>query len=255
MKQENQGLERSSHITMKDEKEQRVRRLLTSAILGIVILAWAAVLLGLPILLLGTPTPTDVADFGTTVGGVVASTSVLLSLRFLAKHGRLRLASIGLLMFILVANTLFAAGFRGILDPQISIYSLAVVLAGLLLGKRALLVTGGLSILAVTALFLAQTAGFLQARTGPPMFYELAVLIGHLVILSLLLRYAIRLIDRGEQTLETKVMARTRDLQQARQALADAYRRLLIAREEERRQLAHDLHDGAIQRLLSVSYQ
>ena len=44
-------------------------------------------------------------------------------------------------------------------------------------------------------------------------------------------------------------------IQQNHQDLATAHRQLLMAREQERRQLASDLHDGAVQQLLGISYQ
>lgn len=40
-----------------------------------------------------------------------------------------------------------------------------------------------------------------------------------------------------------------------RSELAQAHRQLLVGREQERRRLAHALHDGAVQQLLGISYQ
>jgi signal transduction histidine kinase len=40
-----------------------------------------------------------------------------------------------------------------------------------------------------------------------------------------------------------------------REELARAHRQLLVAREREQRRLAHELHDGAVQQLLGISYQ
>jgi signal transduction histidine kinase len=40
-----------------------------------------------------------------------------------------------------------------------------------------------------------------------------------------------------------------------RQDLARAHQQLLVGREQERRRLAHDLHDSAVQQLIGISYQ
>lgn len=47
----------------------------------------------------------------------------------------------------------------------------------------------------------------------------------------------------------------TEDLQTSRKELARAHQQLLYAREEERRQLARELHDNTVQQLLGISYQ
>jgi signal transduction histidine kinase len=46
-----------------------------------------------------------------------------------------------------------------------------------------------------------------------------------------------------------------REIMQSRQELRQAHRRLLAGREDERRRLARDLHDGPLQALLGFSYQ
>ncbi len=45
------------------------------------------------------------------------------------------------------------------------------------------------------------------------------------------------------------------ELRTSQQELAQAHQQLLIGREQERQRLAHELHDGAVQRLLGISYQ
>ena len=47
----------------------------------------------------------------------------------------------------------------------------------------------------------------------------------------------------------------TEDLQTSRKELARAHQQLLYAREQERRQLARELHDNTVQQLLGISYQ
>ena len=47
----------------------------------------------------------------------------------------------------------------------------------------------------------------------------------------------------------------TEDLQTSRKELARAHQQLLYAREEERHQLARELHDNTVQQLLGISYQ
>jgi signal transduction histidine kinase len=44
------------------------------------------------------------------------------------------------------------------------------------------------------------------------------------------------------------------EVEGAREALAKAHRRLLDARDNERRNLAHEMHDGPVQQLLAISY-
>lgn len=44
-------------------------------------------------------------------------------------------------------------------------------------------------------------------------------------------------------------------VQAGRQELARTHQQLLVGREQERRRLAHDLHDGIVQQLIGISYQ
>lgn len=44
-------------------------------------------------------------------------------------------------------------------------------------------------------------------------------------------------------------------VQAGQQDLARAHQQLLVGREQERRRLAHDLHDGVVQQLIGISYQ
>jgi signal transduction histidine kinase len=44
-------------------------------------------------------------------------------------------------------------------------------------------------------------------------------------------------------------------VQAGRQELARTHQQLLVGREQERRRLAHDLHDGVVQQLIGISYQ
>ena len=45
------------------------------------------------------------------------------------------------------------------------------------------------------------------------------------------------------------------ELRASRQDLAQAHQQLLVGREQERQRIAHELHDGAVQQLLGISYQ
>lgn len=56
-------------------------------------------------------------------------------------------------------------------------------------------------------------------------------------------------------TLVTTLRARLADVERMRDELARAHRRLAESHEEERRHLARELHDGAVQQLLGITYR
>lgn len=96
------------------------------------------------------------------VMGCVATALVLTPpLHFLARNGRLRLASGLLLALFFSVNVVGVAMLGTIRVPSLSVFGLLVVVSGILFNYQGLLVSGGLSSVAVFVLIMAERRGWL----------------------------------------------------------------------------------------------
>ena len=178
-----------------------------------------------------------------------------------ARRGQVRLASMVLLFVLLVGGTASAATGRLLHDPAMLIYPMCIIAAGLLLGQAGIVVFTFLSALLAGGLYLAGISGALVPVNAPFGWLELMASIEHLVLLAVLMALAIRNINMAEQHLEQEIEARVLEVRQtlrtvetSRQSLAQAHRQLLMVQEQEQRRLSHELHDGAVQQLIAITY-
>jgi len=115
-----------------------------------------------------------------------------LGLRWLVFRGWLSLAGSILTAALLILTTGSIAAYRGIRDVSIIGYVLAIIIAAQVLGSRAALVTGGLSILAAAAVYLAEITGYLVTPVDAlPGSFEIITVSSALVVATLLLRHAV----------------------------------------------------------------
>ena len=178
-----------------------------------------------------------------------------------ARRGQVRLASMVLLFVLLVGGTASAATGRLLHDPAMLIYPMCIIAAGLLLGQAGIVIFTLLSALLAGGLYLAGISGALVPVNAPFGWLELMVSVEHLVLMAVLMALAIRNINVAEQRLEQEIEARVLELRQmlgtvetSRQSLAQAHRQLLMVQEQEQRRLSHELHDGAVQQLIAITY-
>ena len=178
-----------------------------------------------------------------------------------ARRGQVRLASMVLLFVLLVGGTASAATGRLLHDPAMLIYPMCIIAAGLLLGQAGIVVFTFLSVLLAGGLCLAGISGALVPVNAPFGWLELMVSVEHLVLMAVLMALAIRNINVAEQRLEQEIEARVLELrgmlgtvETSRQSLAQAHRQLLMVQEQEQRRLSHELHDGAVQQLIAITY-
>ncbi len=136
-----------------DEDKTRVARLLNTILLALIAL--------LPVIFAGGLAG---GNFTTAVYVIVAVTWVVnVGLWFLVRRGWLALVSSALLV-ILVSAVTAAVYFGGTIRiPGIAFYVLAILIAGLTLGRRAATGVAVLSALIVLGLFLAETRSLLPA--------------------------------------------------------------------------------------------
>jgi len=178
-----------------------------------------------------------------------------------ARRGQVRLASMVLLFVLLVGGTASAATGRLLHDPAMLIYPMCIIAAGLLLGQAGIVVFTLLSALLAGGLYLAEISGALAPVNAPFGWLELMASVEHLVLMAVLMALAIRNINLAEQHLEQEIEARVLELrgmlgtvETSRQSLAQAHRQLLMVQEQEQRRLSHELHDGAVQQLIAITY-
>ncbi len=220
--------EGDSHKT----RTARLTNLMLIAILAATVLGTAALI---PI------KQTEIVFVLTLGAGLVA---MVLGLRFLLHRGHVRATGI-LLSFTLWAGiTVLIYAHGSVRDPSLTGYFLIIGIAAMLLGMRASVICGLLSILATLALFLAETSGVLTAspavttiNVAYPITFTatlgLTTILTHFTVQSIreglqrAHRYAVEL-EQHKRQLEKRIAERTGELQRrARHLEATA----IIARE------------------------
>lgn len=97
--------------------------------------------------------------YGILVGGLI----LLLGLRYVMRQGQVTWASRGLIVISGIVVTGLAVALGTIRAPNTSIYVLLIILSGLLLNRRAMVLTTVLCSLAVLGLVWAESAGWLPS--------------------------------------------------------------------------------------------
>ena len=212
-----------------DEEEQRAASLLNiilNVILGSVVVLVLALTLVSPGGFWGDTNTTFIA------AGMVIS---MLAMRFLLRHGNIRLTSTLLSSALWVGTSASIYFYSGIRNASTSGYLVCIILASLLLGGRAALVVTAISVAAVAGMWYGETSGRLVYQmTDLPGDFDVIALSGIFIMGGLLLRYAadsiLRSLERARRneqaqaasnrelqklqaSLEHQVAERTRDLQ------------------------------------------
>ena len=115
---------------------------------------------------------------------------LILALRLLLHHGQVMVIGILLPAALLVAVTLSLYYFGGVSNETISVYSLCVIIAGLVLGGWGAVIFAGLSILALLGIWYIEQSGALPPSAASSALFPLLVNLVALVLDGLLLRYA-----------------------------------------------------------------
>lgn len=162
--------------------------------------------------------------------GVFAFITVIVML-LLAHHDRLTLPSYGIPTVMLVVIAVFTTSGLHLFDPSMLGFLIAIMIAGLLLGVRAVWVYTGLSMLIVTAQFFLIQSGMIDAFLSeavslPRLTYVLAYIFIGGALLRLIISNLNRSLDAAHKNqtalaelnsqLEQRVAHRTAELEQAR---------------------------------------
>ncbi|MGD9100209.1 MAG: hypothetical protein PVF45_06980, partial [Anaerolineae bacterium] len=197
-----------------DEHKTRAARLLNVILLTLLV----ATVLGT---LATIPLEPDEALVNLAFGVIL--TVIMLGTRGLIMRGYLGVVS-AVLSFVLWASfTYLAASGNGVQDPSLTGYFLVIALAVLLLGSRAAVVFGLLSILSTAGMLLAETSGIADIATpqaASPL--DLFTLVTTLGLTALLLNYAVSSINEGFERARKNEQAQAeanRKLQEARALL------------------------------------
>ena len=193
-----------------------------------------------------------VAIFGGEVGFPLGTASALAIVILLVavRRGYVRVAAIGVSVMTLIVPTLAIYMDGTLRTANASFYIVAVVGAGLLAGRRALLTFWALSAVAIGGVFLAEHAGYLASLKPPTMGSGIPVLVVFLTSLTLvtvLLWLTLHTLGRASSkatkrkaaliksnqelqairdSLEQQVSERTRTAEEAREAAEAANRAL-----------------------------
>jgi GAF domain-containing protein len=196
-----------------DEDKTRVASLLNIILLTL----FAAVAVIPPTLVLLEPTGEKV----TLLIGIVMAV-LFLGLLFLTRLGFVQMSSV-LLLCSLLASLVFSAYFFGVIHGYgVTTFFVVIVMAGLLLGQRAAIVFGLLSILVAVVAFYAEASGILVPIETKVEVADLIILITTFGLTALLLRFAVRSITEGFDRARRNELALTesnRELQASRDAL------------------------------------
>ena len=203
-----------------DEGKTRAASLLNTALLTLL----AAGALIPPALVLADPTGTTL----TLVIGVVV-TAMSLGLLVLTHRGHVRTASVLLstIMFAILTVTVYVFGVTR--DYSATTYFLIIVIASLLLGGRAAIVFGLLSMLVTAIVFYAELHGIIVPLKTAMGMADLIMLVTGLGATTLLLRFAVRRIDEGFARAHRSAQAlaeSNRELQTSHDAVQDQARDL-----------------------------
>jgi len=196
-----------------DEGTTRAASLLNTTLLALFVVA----VLAPPLLVLVEPTG---VTFTLLAGAIVAILAV--GLLVLTRRGRVQAASLLLssMLFAIVTSVAYAFGIR--YNYGVTAYFLVIVMAGLLMGGRAAIILGLLSMLATAAVFYAEARGAIVFAKTAVGVADLIIVVASLGLTSLLLRFAVRGIAEGFERARRNAQAlaeSNRELQASRDTL------------------------------------
>jgi GAF domain-containing protein len=196
-----------------DDGTTRAASLLNTTLLTLFVVS----VLAPPLLVLVEPTG---VTFTLLAGAIVAILAV--GLLVLTRRGRVQAASLLLssMLFAIVTSVAYAFGIR--YNYGVTAYFLVIVMAGLLMGGRAAIILGLLSMLATAAVFYAEARGAIVFAKTAVGVADLIIVVASLGLTSLLLRFAVRGIAEGFERARRNAQAlaeSNRELQASRDTL------------------------------------
>ncbi len=173
-----------------DLEENRIARLLNGIILMLAGISLAEIIFGIIWLSIDFNTveyAASVAELITTFLFLIT----LLTLKYLIHRGMVRIASWTLITSLLLYSILIVADFGGVRDSGGGVFLIVIMLAALLLGRRANLIFTSLSVLATLTIYLLQINHIIAFDMPADVnFIEWATLAEVLIIAGLLQRNA-----------------------------------------------------------------
>jgi GAF domain-containing protein len=196
-----------------DEGTTRAASLLNTTLLTLLVVA----VLAPPLLVLAEPTG---VTFTLLAGAIVAILAV--GLLVLTRRGRVQAASLLLssVLFAIVTSVAYTFGIR--YNYGVTAYFLVIVMAGLLMGDRAAIILGLLSMLVTVAVFYVEARGAIVFAKTAVGVADLIIVVASLGLTSLLLRFAVRGIAEGFERARRNAQAlaeSNRELQASRDTL------------------------------------
>jgi PAS domain S-box-containing protein len=178
-----------------DEEKTRVARLLNTVLLGVFV---GTVLITLSLLIL-RDLPSSFEEAFVPLIGVVLLL-VIGGLLALARRGHLRAVSTTFVSLLWTVITYWVYGFAGIGSDQSPLmYTLIIVLTGLLLGRLGAVVATVTTLVAVVGAFYLETQGLIPVPSQPATPADLAFVLMPLSLTGLLLSHAVQSLTRALQ--------------------------------------------------------
>jgi GAF domain-containing protein len=196
-----------------DEETTRTARLLNTTLLILLVVGTLVP----PILVLVEPTG---ATLTLVAGAIMAILAV--ALLILTHRGRIQTASLVLssVMFAILTASVYTFGIKH--DYSVTAYFLIIVMAGLLMGGRAAIIFGLLSVLVMVGVFYAEDSGAIVPDKTAVGVADLVMVGAGLVLTALLLRFAVRASAEGFERARRNAQAlakSNRELQASRDTL------------------------------------
>lgn len=148
-----------------------------------------------------------------------------LALIFAGRRGWVNQASLAWLLVVWLIATATAWTGGGLNAPAISLQFIIVVLAGLLLGRRATLIAAVTAAFVMLGMGYAQVVGVLPAAAVRPAMFRAVTLAGYIAVLAVLSTIATRAAERLRARLDHELREREaqRRLQEKEMAIRQAY--------------------------------
>lgn len=224
-----------------DESQTRAAALLHMILLSTLV----ATVVGTLVVL---PAEPDEFAFNLAFGVVISV--VILGLLWLTRWGHIRAIGsiLSSVLWISITVLLYAGGY-GVRDPGLTGYFLVIAVASLLLGGNGALIYGVLSVLAASAMLVAEMTSIITFTPAEqtPKVVQMVTLIMTLGVTSLLLRHAVRGMEDGLRRARENELAQAeanRELQAIRVSLEQRVLRRTHALEQRSVQLQAAIEIG-----------
>jgi GAF domain-containing protein len=198
-----------------DEEKNRAARLLNATLWIMFVFA-----LVVPPLLSALDPRRMAPNLGSGAVGIV----IAIFLWILLRQGRLQIAGTILVSMLFIMFAFGIYSFNGVRSTSITGFFLVVLMAGLLLGQRAVMIFGALSILTTLAVFYLEQIGFVSYPERGAVITDWIQFSIALGLTTLPLRFAVQSISQGFQRARRNAEAlreRNQELEASRNRLED----------------------------------